>query len=419
MSAEQTKPSESRSASQFNPFAPGFEANPHPLLEQLRAEAPLFYWELGRSWIVCRYEEGLAVLRDDQRFSPNREDWEFASVLGADALIPEMEELNKNGLFALGAQGHARVRRLVSPAFSPRAAERLRPEIQAIVDELLDTMAAKGRLNMVHDFSERIPARVIGAMLKIPSGHEQQFQEFTNAVAKSLFPSALAPEELAPLRRQIREGIELVTETIEDRRRHPLENDLLTTLIQTEEQGDRLNKHELLALVSSLIVGGFETTVHLMSFCVYSLLRQPGVFAEVKARPELIKNLVEEVLRFDNFVKMGPARYALEDLEMGGVHVKKGQMLIILLTSVLRDERAFDKADVFDVQRQGNSNIAFGHGAHYCLGVHLARLLVQIAMGTLVRRFPDMRLVQPPEFGPHSLMRKMDVLEVDLGTPSA
>lgn len=419
MSAEQTKPHETRSASQFNPYAPGYEANPHPMLDTLRAQAPLFFWDMGRSWIVSRYEEGLAVLRDDQRFSPNREAWEFASVLGSDAVIPEMEELNKNGLFALSEQGHARVRRLVSPAFTPRATERLRPEIEAIVEELLGAMAAKGRLNMVHDFSERIPARVIGAMLKIPSGHEEQFHEFTNAVAKSLFPSGLSAEELTLLRRQIREGITLVTETIEDRRRNPLENDLLTTLIQTEEQGDKLNKQELLALVSSLIVGGFETTVHLMSFCVSCLLQQPGVFAEVKARPELIKNLVEEVLRFDNFVKMGPARYALQDVEMGGVQVKKGQMLIVLLTSVLRDERAFDKADVFDVQRQGNSNIAFGHGAHYCLGANLARLLVQIAMGTLVRRFPEMRLVRPPVFGPHSLMRKMEELEVDLGTPSA
>ncbi|WNG50933.1 cytochrome P450 [Archangium minus] len=419
MSAHQTNPSENPPAVQFNPYAPGYDVNPHPALEKLRAQAPIFYWEQGRCWVVSRYEDGLTVLRDDKRFSPNRDDWEFASVLGSDALIPEMEELNKNGLFALGERNHARVRRLVSPAFTPRATERLRPEIQAIVDELLDSVAAKGRVNMVHEFSERIPARVIGSMLKIPKGNEALFVDFTNAVAKSVFAGALAPEELAPLRRQIREGIVLVTETIEDRRRNPRENDLLTTLIQTEEQGDKLNKQELLALVSSLIVGGFETTVHLFSFCVYNLLQYPEVFAEVKARPELTKNLVEEVLRFDNFVKMGPARYALEDVELGGMPIKKGQMLVVLVGSALRDERAFDKADVFDIQRNANSSIAFGHGAHYCLGAYLARLMAQISMESLVRRFPELRLVKQPSFGPHSLMRKMEVLEVDLGSPSA
>ncbi|EPX56990.1 putative cytochrome P450 hydroxylase [Cystobacter fuscus DSM 2262] len=419
MSAQQTNPNENRPEVPFNPYAPGYDVNPHPALEKLRAEAPIFYWEQGRCWVLSRYEDGVTVLRDDKRFSPNRDDWEFASVLGADALIPEMEELNKNGLFALNEGGHARVRRLVSPAFTPRATERLRPEIQAITDEVLDTLAAKGRLDMVKEFSERIPARVIGSMLKIPQGHEEQFLEFTNAVAKSVFAGALAPEELAPLRRQIHEGIVLVTETIDDRRRNPLENDILTTLIQTEEQGDKLNKQELLALVSSLIVGGFETTVHLVSFCVYNLLQQPGVLAEVKSKPELIKNLVEEVLRFDYFVKMGAARYAREDVELGGMHIKKGQMLLVLLGSVLRDERAFDKAHVFDLQRNANVSIAFGHGAHFCLGANLARLMVQIAMGSLVRRFPEMRLVKQPSFGPHSLMRKMEELEVDLGSPSA
>ncbi|WNG48127.1 cytochrome P450 [Archangium minus] len=419
MSANPTNPSETRPMAQFNPYAPGFDANPYPALEKLRTEAPISYWEQGRGWLVSRYEDAVAVLRDSKRFSPNRADWEFASVLGSAALIPELEELNKSGLFALNAQDHARVRKLVSPALTPRAIERLRPEIQAIVDEILDDVAAKGRLDVVNEFAERIPARVIGSMLKIPKGREELFQDFTNAVVKNFLPGLVAPEEQEILRRHIREGLTLVGETIDDRRRNPLENDILTTLIQTEEQGDKLNKQELLSLVSALIVGGFETTVHLIAFCVYNLLQRPEVLAQVKTEPELLKNLIEEVLRFDNFGKMGIARYTLEDVELGGVHIKKGQMLLLMLNSALRDESTFDKADVFDIRRNTNASIAFGHGAHYCIGANLARLEVQIAVGTLVRRFPELRLVKQPSFGPHPVIRRMEALEVDLRSPSA
>jgi cytochrome P450 len=419
MSANQTNPSETRPPVQFNPYAPGFDVNPYPALEKLRTEAPVFYWEEGRGWLISRYEDAVAVLRDGKRFSTDRATWEFASVLGVSAMIPELVELNKNGLFALDAQNHARVRKLVSPALTPRAIERLRPEIQAIVDEILDAVAAKGRLDVVSQFAERIPARVIGSMLKIPKGREELFQDFTNAVVKNFLPGLVAPAEQEILRQHIRDGLTLVGETIEERRRNPRENDILTTLIQTEEQGDKLNKHELLSLVSALIVGGFETTVHLIAFCVYNLLQRPEALAQVKSEPELIKNVIEEVLRFDNFGKMGIARYALEDLELSGVRIKKGQMLLILLNSALRDESTFDKADVFDIRRNTNVSIAFGHGAHYCIGANLARLEVQIAVGTLVSRFPELRLVKQPSFGPHPVIRRMEALEVELRSPSA
>jgi cytochrome P450 len=415
MSANETNRSESRPAVGFNPYAPGYDVNPYPALEALRTQAPIFYWEQGRGWLLSRYDDAVAVLRDSKRFTPNRAEWELASVTGTAGMIPELAELNKNGLFSLGQQDHARVRKLVSPALTPRAIERLRPDIQAIVDEILDAAATKGSLDVINDFAERIPARVIGSMLKIPKGREALFQDFTNAVVKNFLPGLVRPEEQELHRVHIREGIALVAETIEDRRRNPLENDILTTLIQTEEQGDKLNKGELLSLVAALIVGGFETTVHLIAFTVYNLLQRPEVLAQVKTEPELMKNLIEEVLRFDNFGKMGIARYALEDVELGGVTIKKGQMVLLMLPSALRDETAFDKAEVFDVRRNTNASIAFGHGAHYCLGANLARLEVQIAVGTLVRRFPELRLAKQPTFGPHPVIRRMEALDVKLG----
>jgi cytochrome P450 enzyme len=417
MQRNETNQSAARPAVDFNPYAPGYDQNPYPVLEKLRAEAALQYWPAGRAWLISRYDDAVAVLRD-KRFTTDRSMWEFAAM-GSAALIPELEELNKHGLFSLANQDHARVRKLVSPALTPRAIERLRPEIQAIVDEVLDTAAAKGTIDVTLDFAEKIPARVIGSMLKIPKGREELFQRFTDAVVKCFLPGLVPPQELDGLRADMREGLELIKATIDDRRNNPLENDIFTTLIQTEEQGDKLNKEELLSLVSALIVGGFETTVHLIAYTVCNLLQRPEVLAQVKAEPELLRNTIEEVLRHDNFGKMGIARYALEDVELGGTKIKKGQMVLIMLGSALRDETVFDKAEVFDVRRNTNASIAFGHGVHYCLGANLARLEVQLAVDSLLRRFPEMKLLARPSFGPHPVIRKMESLKVEISPTAA
>jgi cytochrome P450 len=418
MQHDETKQSAAHPAVDFNPYAPGYDQNPYPALEKLRAEPQLQYWPTGRAWLVSRYDEALSVLRD-KRFTPDRSEWEFSAMMGAAGLIPELEELNKHGLFSLSNQDHARVRKLVSPALTPRAIERLRPDIQAIVDEVLDAAAARGTIDVTLDYAEKIPARVIGSMLKIPKGREELFQRFTDAVVKCFLPGLVNPQELDGLRADVREGLELVKATIEERRNAPLENDILTTLIQTEEQGDKLNKEELLALVAALIVGGFETTVHLIAYTVYNLLQRPEVLAQVKAEPELLRNAIEEVLRHDNFGKIGIARYALEDVELSGTTIKKGQMVLLMLNSALRDEAVFDKAQVFDVRRNTNASIAFGHGAHYCLGANLARLEVQLAVDGLLRRFPEMKLLAPPSFGQHPVIRKMEALQVQLSPVSA
>lgn len=412
MSHEQPK-SEAKSCP-FNPYAPGFDVNPYPAFKELRTQAPISYWDQGQGWIVTRYEDVLTALRDNDRFSPNPADWEFASTLGVTVLIPERVELSKSSLFALSGADHTRVRRLVSPAFTPRAVEVLRPQVQAIVDELLDAAEAKGTVNLVSEIADPIPARAMSSLLKIPKGREVLFQRFTEASIKSILPTLIPPGELEGVRKDMREGIALMRETIEDRRRNPVENDMLTTLIQTEEQGEKLSTSELLSLVAALIVGGFETTVHLIGFTMANILRRPELFAQLKAEPELVKNTLEEVLRHDNFGKLGLTRYAREDVELGGVKIRKGQRLFLMTNSAMHDETVFPDPETFDVRRNTTATVAFGNGIHFCLGVHLARLEGRIAVGTLLKRFPDMKLVKPPEFGPHPALRKMETLEVQL-----
>ena len=330
------------------------------------------------------------------------------------ALIPEKDELLRSNLFSMPDADHARVRKLVGPAFTPRAVEWLRPEVQAIVDELLDAAEKKGTVNLVSDIADPFPARVMSSLLKIPKGREVLFQRFTEASIKSILPTLIPAAELATVRQDIREGIVLLRETIEERRRNPRDNDILTTLIQTEEQGDKLSTPELLSLVASLIVGGFETTVHLIGFTLSHILRRPALFAQLKTEPELVKNVLEEVLRFDNFGKLGLTRYAREDLELRGVKIKKGQRVFLMTNSAMHDEAAYPQPETFDVRRGNTSNVAFGNGMHFCLGVHLARLEGRLAVGSLLQRFPDMQLVKPPAFGPHPALRKLETLEVRL-----
>lgn len=404
-----------RPAIEFNPLAPGFDQNPYPVYQRLREEAPIYYWEQGHAWVITRYEDILSVIRDD-RFTADRAAWELASTQGASTLVPEFDELSRSSLLSASDRDHTRLRKLVSPAFTPRAIERLRPEIQRVVDETLESSLSGDTYDVARDFAELIPLRVIRSMLKIPKEHEATFKRFADVVLELIVLGArtVPPERAESMRAAFREGMALVEEVIEDRRRNPLEDDMLTTLIRTEEQGDRLSKAELVSLVTTLIVAGSETTVHMIDFVLLNLLRSPDVRAQVQAAPELLRSLVDEVLRYDHFGKSGLMRYALEDLDLKGTPIKKGQMVLLILGSGLRDGAAFPDPDKLDLRRDNGASIAFGNGAHFCLGASLARLEGEIAVGTLLRRFPDMQIEGEPVFGPHFGIRRIESIKVRL-----
>lgn len=399
----------SRPTVEFQPFAPGFDEDPYPAYEPLRS-LRIAYWEQGRTWLVNTYDDILAVFRD-KRFTNDPRAWELAGVLEA-LRSPELDAINHNSLFAMTDQAHARARKLVSPSFTPRSIERTRPMIQGIVDSALDAASGKETLNLVHDFAERIPVRVISTMLHIPEEHDELFHRFAVAAIRQVFPGLLKAEDIPQLLADIREGYTMLSDVIEDRRKNPIDDDILTSLIQAEEQGDTLTKPELISLVATLIVGGSDTTVHLIGFTSYNLLRRPELVKQINDDPGLLKGVLEEVLRFDNSGKVGLPRYATEDVEFAGVKIKKGEMLMLMLQVGMRDGSAFPNPDQFDPGRDTTGLIAFGNGPHYCLGANLARLEGVIAIGSLFRRFPQMTLLEPPTFAPHPAIRKMDTLKV-------
>jgi cytochrome P450 len=395
----------------FDPHAPGYDANPYPTYRYLREHAPVYWWEQAHAWIFSRYDDVIAILRD-RRFTHEFHAWEHAPPPRPEAELSELDKMLKNGLFQLSDTDHDRVRKIISPAFTPRAVERMRHNVQRIVDEAIAKIADRETVNIAADYAEHIPLRAIGSVLGVPAEFERCFRDFANAVVQNNDP-LLSPEERREVVKDAPPGIAMLHELIEERRRHPAD-DMLSDLIRAEEEGQRLRRDELVSLVGALIAAGSETTVHLICFAVLNLLRHPDQLRVVLAEPELWRNALEEVLRFDSFGKNGVPRFAREDIQVGGATVRKGQMVYPMLSSALRDPAVFVDADVFDVRRDQTHNITFGSGPHFCIGAALARLEGQVAMHTLFTRFPGMQLASEPIYARHSFIRRMSHLEVRL-----
>jgi cytochrome P450 len=288
----------------------------------------------------------------------------------------------------------------------------MRDGVQKIVDEALALIEpVDGTFNVTH-FADYIPLRGISTVLGIPPEHDPTFRRFGQSVVDANNP-AQTPEERVRALAPFGEGAELLRKLIEERRRDP-GPDVLSTLIQAEEAGERLSHDELIALVMALISAGSETTVHLICFATYNLLRHPEQLALVKADPALMRNALDEVLRFDSFGKNGVPRFAVEATELSGVQLRKGQMVYPHLPAALRDSDVFPDAGTFDIRRDRIANISFGTGPHHCVGAALARIEGELAVAGLLSRFPTLQLAGEPVYAPHAFLRKMEVLPLRL-----
>jgi cytochrome P450 enzyme len=390
----------------FDPSAPAMDADPHPTLARIREGAPIHYWPEARAYIVSRFDD-LAQFFRDPRLST---DPTAAGQPDPIANLPDVVRLPfESGLFRLDPKEHARVRRAVSPAFTPRAVERLRPKIQRLVDEALAPFEGKDEIDIAA-FADFIPLRVIAEMLAIPKEHEATFRRYADANVSFIDPR-VDPERLARMVEGITPGAELIRVLVEERRKS-LGDDLLSTLIRAEEAGDKLSEAEMLGLILALITGGSETTVHFICFAVKSLLCVPERVAPVRADPTILRSAMEEILRFDSFGKSGTMRYAVEDVEIGGARLPRGSLLIGFLPAAQRDPRAFPEADKYDPRREPADNLNFGSGMHFCLGASLARVEGEIAIQTLLDRYAEMRLLDEPTYTGHPVLRRISSMRV-------
>jgi cytochrome P450 PksS len=402
-------------AEPVNIASPEFKADPFPFYADLRAKAPVYRTVLPTrepAWLITRYDDAVAVLKDD-RFvkDPSRAltPAQLARLPWFRTIFPAL----RRHLLSVDGADHTRLRALVNKAFTPRLVEQMRDRIQALTDELLAAVQPRGRCDLIGAFTLPLPVTVISDMLGVPPADRRAFHRWSNALlaaAHSTWRLLYAVPNGVLFLRYLRKFIK--------RRRAEPGKDLVTALIEAEEAGDRLSENELLAMVMLLLVAGHETTVNLIGNGMLALLEHPHQLEKLRADPGLIKPAVEELLRFTSPVETATERYAREDVPLGGVTIPRGEMVFVAIASANRDERQFPNPDVLDLTREPNKHLSFGLGEHFCLGAPLARLEAQLAINTLLRRLPGLRLEVAPgrlRWRRGLLLRGLEALPVAFG----
>jgi len=363
---------------------PKFKANPYPFYARLRADAPVCRTKfLGEpTWLVTRYDDVLRLLKDDRFVKDLPEKTRWLHFL-AGAITRNM--LNTD------APDHTRLRTLVHKAFTPNLIERLRERIQSICEELLNELEANGRMDLMSGYALPLPLTIIAELLGIPAEERKRF----HTRSRSSLSSSTIMEVLRAVPDQ-RLLIRQMRKLIARRRVDPCE-DLITALVQAEEAGDKLSEKELVATIFLLLIAGYETTVNLIGSGALALLQHPRERERFERDPALTGSAVEELLRYTSPLDMASQRFASEDLTIAAVRISRGDLVIAVLGSANYDESQFLNPETLDIAREPNKHLALGQGVHFCLGAPLARLEGQIAMTTLFRRFPNLRLAVSPE----------------------
>ncbi len=289
--------------------------------------------------------------------------------------------LNKDG------DEHRRLRTLVSLAFTPSRVRDLRSRVQAIADDLIKAVKAKGQMDLIADYAFQLPTIVISEMLGIPTQDREHFKQWTEAT----IAPALTPEAQAKAGALIQEFAAYLGELFATRRKQP-QNDLISALLQAEEAGNQLSESELYSTVVLLIIAGHETTVNLIGNSVLALLRFPEARATLQQHPEKMAGALDELLRYDSPVERSFSRWAATDTELGGQQIQQGDLVMGILGAANHDPEKFPNPEVLDLSRDAKRQLAFGHGMHFCLGAPLARLEGEIALNSLLQNLPNLRL---------------------------
>jgi cytochrome P450 len=392
------------SAPLFNPLAPEFIRDPYPAYERMRRTDPMHLSPHGM-YVASRHAEVSLALRD-KRFGKDFVD-RTVRRYGPDVMEEPIFRSMRHWMLQQDPPDHTRLRGLVVKAFTARRVEDMRPRIQAIVDETLDRIAPRGHMDLIEDFAFRLPVTIICDMLGIPAEHREVFYTGSRNGGRLLDPVPLSPAEIAEANAASTMSAMYFQQLFELRRRQP-GDDLTTQLVQAEEDGSKLSNEELTANIILLFGAGHETTVNLIGNGLLALHRNPDQLALLKANPALITNAIEEFLRYDSSVQM-TGRVALEDIDdLGGKKIPKGESVLCLLGSANRDPAVYpDRPDRLDIVRPNVRPLSFGGGIHFCLGAQLARIEAEVAIATLLRRLPELRLddAQTPEWRPTFVLR--------------
>ncbi|MFF0391889.1 cytochrome P450 [Kitasatospora sp. NPDC004615] len=398
----------------FDPWSAEFVAHPYPAYAVLREQSPVVHYEPSDQWLVSRYADVNALLRDRRlgrtythRFSHE----EFGQGAPNPAHEP-FHTLNDFGLLDLEGPDHTRIRRLVAKAFTPRMVESLRPTVRRLAGELVDGLLADGGGDLIAKVAEPLPVAVIAEMLGVPEADRHLLRPWSADIT-GMFE--LNPSE-DTARRAVTASLEFsayLRELIRRRREEP-GTDLISALAQAVEDGQVLSEQEMISTCVLLLNAGHEATVNTTGNGWWALLRNPGELARLRgAVDELLPTAIEELMRYDTPLQMFE-RWVLEDIEVGGVRIPRGSEVALLFGSANRDPERFTDPDRLDLGRTDNPHITFGAGIHFCLGAPLARLELTESYGALLRKAPGLTLVREPEWNPGYVIRGLKELLVEV-----
>lgn len=372
-------------------LTPAFMSNPYPYYVQLREDDPIHWSPRLNAWILTRYADVHAALRDARLISGKRVE-SYAQSLAPNATRaaqPLYDQINK-WIGNLDPPDHTRLRRLVNTAFTPRMVDRLRPRIEQLLDRLLDDAQRQGAFDFIAAIAYPLPAIVIAEMLGVPPQNHQRFMAWSDALTRYGGTGLADARTARQAGDAARELTEFFRHLAAQRRTKPRE-DLISALVRAADEGERLTEQELLSTCGFLIVAGHETTMALLANAMLALLRHPDQLERLANDTTRIASAVEECLRFDSPIQH-QTRVAAEDMQLHRRNIGKGQRVMPFLGAANRDPRQFPEPDRLDLGRSPNPHLAFGFGAHYCLGAPLARLEAQIALPTILRRLPNLKL---------------------------
>ena len=395
----------------FNPFDPEFRKNPHPFYDRLRTEEPVHRTPLGFV-VLTRYEDVVNTLRNN----------DFSRDIEVNANLPESptrkfrrENERSKSMLNLDPPDHTRLRRLVSKSFTPSAIEKLRPRIQQLVDDALANAKKTGHLELVEELAFPVPFQVISDLLAMPTERGEELREWSQIITATLEPTA-GVEELEKGQQAIAKMRPYLEEIIQHRRRN-MGDDMLSSLIAVEEQGEKLNNDELMSFVILLYIAGHETTVNLIGNSVHALLTHPEQL-DVMRRESCTPNMVDELLRFN-----GPVQHTIRtplvdiSIPVNGQDtlIKKGSLVLASLGAGNHDPSVFDNPHQLDFSRSNsNRHLAFAAGVHYCLGASLAKLETEVAVGTLVKTFNSIEFDTQPEWRDRLTIRGVSKFELNV-----
>lgn len=377
-------------SAEYDLHGPHIFSDPYPLYHKICAKYPVHLDSHLGCWVVTSYTDIAASLANRDLSSERAVQGSILQGNDWSSLSPLFSHIS-NLMFYNDPPKHTRIRSLINKALSTRMAEKWRGHIQEIVDEQLDRVQEKGSMDIIKDLGFPLPSRVIADMLGIPDQDHEQFKRWSDDLADFL-GNPPSFDQCQRLWKSLQEFMYYFRGIVAEHRECP-KDDLVDALLQSEDQGTVLTEDELLINCVGIFAGGHETTANAIGNGMLALLRNPDAMQQLREEPALIVSAVEEFLRYDSSVQF-TARLAKQTTELGGKKIYKGQSVLLMLGAANRDPAHFQDPDTLDLCRQNNRHFGFGHNIHYCIGAPIARLEIQIAIGTLLQRMPHIRLAQ-------------------------